>query len=130
MARNTTKVPHQAMTTLGKETRFSGTLRFREPLRILGKFDGEIDSKGILFIDRESELKVRRIRAMSVVVGGTVHGDIEAVEKLELLSTAKVYGNIKTSKLRIADGVIFEGKCEMLDDSARFSPFSPDTTAK
>jgi cytoskeletal protein CcmA (bactofilin family) len=117
---------HQIVTTLGKETKFCGVLRFKEPLRILGKFEGEIDSKGLLLIDRDSELKVKKIRAMSVIIGGTVYGDIEAVEKLELLSTAKVYGNIRTSKLRIADGVIFEGRCEMIDDAARFSPFAQE----
>lgn len=111
-------------TTLGKETSFSGTLRFKDSLRIKGKFEGEIDSMGKLFIDDDAVVSARRIRASSVVVGGIVHGDIEAADRLEMLPSAKVYGNVRTSKLRIADGVVFEGKCEMIRDPSSFDPFN------
>jgi cytoskeletal protein CcmA (bactofilin family) len=111
-------------TTLGRETSFSGTLRFKESLRIKGKFEGEIDSLGRLFIDADAVVNARRIRASSVVVGGVVHGDIEAADRLEMLPSAKVYGNVRTSKLRIADGVVFEGKCEMIRDPSSFDPFA------
>jgi cytoskeletal protein CcmA (bactofilin family) len=111
-------------TTLGRETSFSGILRFKESLRIQGKFEGEIDSLGKLFIDSDAVVNAHRIRASSVVVGGVVHGDIEAADRLEMLPSAKVYGNVRTSKLRIADGVVFEGKCEMIRDPASFDPFS------
>ena len=114
-----------AATTLGKETSFSGTLRFKDSLRIKGKFEGEIDSLGRLIIDGDAVVSARRIRASSVVVGGVVHGDIEAADRVEMLPSAKVYGNVRTSKLRIADGVVFEGKCEMIRDPAGFDPFAP-----
>jgi cytoskeletal protein CcmA (bactofilin family) len=110
-------------TTLGKETSFSGTIKFKDSLRIKGKFEGEIDSMGKLFIDGDAVVNARRIRASSVIVGGVVHGDIEAADRLEMLPSAKVYGNVRTSKLRIADGVVFEGKCEMIRDPASFDPF-------
>jgi cytoskeletal protein CcmA (bactofilin family) len=117
-------------TTLGKETSFSGTLRFKDSLRIRGKFEGEIDAMGRLIIDAEAVVSARRIRATSVIVGGTVHGDIEAADRLEMLPTARVYGNVRTAKLRIADGVIFEGNCEMIRDPSSFSPFAkPETPA-
>jgi cytoskeletal protein CcmA (bactofilin family) len=111
-------------TTLGKETSFSGTLKFKDSLRIKGKFEGEIDSLGRLVIDADAVVNARRIRASSVVVGGVVHGDIEAVDRLEMLPSAKVYGNVRTSRLRIADGVVFEGKCEMIRDPVSFDPFA------
>jgi cytoskeletal protein CcmA (bactofilin family) len=120
------KVPdaaQAAQTTLGAETVFSGTLSFKDSLRIRGKFDGEIDATGRLFIDAEAVVTARSIRATSVVVGGTVHGDIEAVDRVEMMPSAKVYGNVRTARLRIADGVIFEGACEMIRDPAAYSPF-------
>src|SRR5512142_1066222 len=116
-------------TTLGEQTSFSGTLKFKDSLRIKGRFEGEIDSLGRLVIDDGADVKARRIRASSVVVGGVVHGDIEAADRLEMLPSAKVYGNVRTSKLRIADGVVFEGKCEMIRDPASFDPFSPSSPA-
>jgi cytoskeletal protein CcmA (bactofilin family) len=111
-------------TTLGKETSFSGILRFKDSLRIKGRFEGEIDSLGRLLIDSDAIVNARRIRASSVIVGGVVHGDIEAADRLEMLPSAKVYGNVRTSKLRIADGVVFEGKCEMIRDPASFDTFA------
>jgi cytoskeletal protein CcmA (bactofilin family) len=110
-------------TTLGEETSFAGTLKFRDSLRIRGKFEGEIDAMGRLIIDADAVVNARRIRATSVVVGGTVRGDIEAADRLEMLPTAKIYGNVRTAKLRIADGVIFEGTCEMIRDPSAFKPF-------
>jgi cytoskeletal protein CcmA (bactofilin family) len=58
------------------------------------------------------------------VVGGTIKGNIEATEKLEMLSTGKVFGNIRTAKLKIADGVVFEGKCEMIKNPQAINVFS------
>ena len=74
---------------------------------------GEIVSTGFLYVEQGATITAN-IRVGSVVVGGTVKGNIEATEKLEMLSTGKVYGNIRTAKLKIADGVVFEGKCEMI----------------
>ncbi len=102
-------------TTLGRETVFTGTMRFTSSLKIDGNFEGEIESSGFLFVEEGAHVRAN-IRVRSVVVGGVVHGNIVATEKLEMLSTGKVYGNVTTSKLKIADGVVFEGKCEMIRD--------------
>jgi cytoskeletal protein CcmA (bactofilin family) len=111
-------------TTLGKETVFMGTLRFTESLKIDGRFEGDIDATGFLFISPDAEVRVQRIKASSIIVGGTVYGDMEAVDKVELLPSAKVYGNVKTSRLRIADGVVFEGSCEMIRSASTVDIFN------
>jgi cytoskeletal protein CcmA (bactofilin family) len=102
-------------TTLGRETVFSGTMRFTSSLKIDGNFEGEIESSGSLFVEEGAQVRAN-IRVGSVVIGGVVHGNIVATKKLEMLSTGRVYGNVTTSKLKIADGVVFEGKCEMIRD--------------
>ncbi len=111
-------------TVLGPGTSLTGTLRFDTGLMIQGRFEGDIDAKGALYIDESAEIKAGRIRAMSIVVAGSIKGDIEAADKVELRSSARIYGNITTSKLQIADGVLFEGRCEMIKDSANFNPFA------
>ena len=50
----------------------------------------------------------------TVILKGTVYGNIKATEKLEIHLKGKLFGNIKTAKLKIADGVVFEGNCEMI----------------
>ncbi len=110
-------------TTLGKETDFNGIMRFRDSLKIDGSFSGEIVSGGFLYVEQGATITAN-IRVGSIVVGGTVKGNIEATEKLEMLSTGKVYGNIRTAKLKIADGVVFEGKCEMIRNPQAINVFA------
>ena len=110
-------------TTLGKETNFNGVLRFKESLKIDGTFEGEIESPGFLYIENGATVKAN-IKVGSVVVGGVVRGNIEASERLEMLTTGKVFGNIRTAKLNIADGVVFEGKCEMIKNPEKLDIFS------
>ena len=110
-------------TTLGRETSFNGILRFKESLKIDGTFEGEIESPGFLYIENGATVKAD-IKVGSVVVGGVVRGNIEASERLEMLTTGKVFGNIRTAKLNIADGVVFEGKCEMIKNPEKLDIFS------
>jgi cytoskeletal protein CcmA (bactofilin family) len=110
-------------TTLGRETSFNGILRFKESLKIDGTFEGEIESPGFLYIENGATVKAD-IKVGSVVVGGVVRGNIEASERLEMLTTGKVFGNIRTAKLNIADGVVFEGKCEMIKNPEKMDIFS------
>ncbi len=105
---------HGAISTiLGKETYFNGILTFKKPLQISGQFEGEIISDGYLYISEEAVIKAN-IKAHTVIVGGHVTGNVVAMERIEMLSTGKVNGNIKTAKLQIANGVVFDGNCEMI----------------
>ena len=110
-------------TTLGRETDFNGVMRFKDSLKIDGAFSGGIVSTGFLYVEQGASITAN-IRVGSVVVGGTVKGNIEATEKLEMLATGKVFGNIRTAKLKIADGVVFEGKCEMIKNPQSVNVFS------
>ncbi len=120
---NDHKPVERAATTLGRETEFKGTMRFQESLRIEGKFTGEIVSPGFLFIDQGAVVHAN-IRVSSIVVGGIVYGNVVASAKLEMLSTGRVFGDIKTAKLKIADGVVYEGRCEMIRSPEKIDVFS------
>jgi cytoskeletal protein CcmA (bactofilin family) len=55
-----------------------------------------------------------------------VYGNIEAASRFEIHSTGKLYGNIRTAKLQIADGVVFEGTCEMIKSDIKKSDRESD----
>ncbi len=118
-----TRTTEPINTTLGKETIFKGKMRFTKSLKIDGTFEGEIDSSGFLYIEAGAVVTAN-IMVRSIVIGGTVRGNITATEKLEMLTTGKVFGNIQTPRLRIADGVVFEGKCEMMKNPDDIDIFS------
>jgi len=100
-------------TVFGKGTEFFGDLSFQKSLQINGLFEGEITSGGFLVIGEGAVVKAN-IMATVVIINGTVYGNIEATEKLEIQPKGKLFGNIRTTKLKIADGVTFEGNCEMI----------------
>ncbi len=120
---NEHKVKENIRTTLGRETAFNGIMRFKDSLKIDGTFEGEILSNGFLYIENGAKVTAN-VRVGSITIGGVIRGNVEASEKVEMLATGKVYGNIKTAKLKIADGVVFEGKCEMIQNPQSIDIFS------
>lgn len=99
---------------LGKGSEFEGKLTFREAVRIDGNFNGEITSTDTLIIGSDAVIKAE-IDVGSAVISGNVEGEIRAREKLELHPPARVYGIIKTPKLVILEGAVFEGSCQMVN---------------
>lgn len=99
-------------TVFQADSRFRGILKFGRPLQILGKFDGEIYGKALLEVGSSAEITAD-IECEHVVIYGKVTGNVAASEKVELRQGARLTGNIRSPKLEIDDGVVFEGQCEM-----------------
>jgi cytoskeletal protein CcmA (bactofilin family) len=99
--------------TFGRETRFNGLLKFKETLRVQGQFKGTIESGGELIVDKDAVVDADHINVDSLVVYGDVKGDVYAVDKVDMMTGAKVRGDITAARLRLADGVLFEGQCSM-----------------
>jgi cytoskeletal protein CcmA (bactofilin family) len=98
---------------LGANTAFNGFLRFKETLKIQGKFRGTIEATGALIVDKGAVVEADRISVSALTVYGTVVGAVRAIDKVDMLSGAEVHGDITAARLRIADGVLFEGQCSM-----------------
>ena len=108
---------------LGKDASLDGTLRFSKSLRICGRFQGIIDSTGFLNVAAGAEVKAD-IKAYAAVISGKVVGNIEVEDRLEMTSGSYVCGDVKAAKLKIADGVFFEGKCSMIRAGQDIDVFS------
>lgn len=125
----------QPYTTLGKDTEFEGTLKFKEGLRIEGKFNGDISSEGHLIIGKTGEVTAE-ISVGSIVVEGKITGNIQANDLVELRSAAELRGDIKAAKLKIEEGVIFIGKSDVQpqnmrkDNVSKSQPAQPVSTSK
>lgn len=125
MAKNlVTRSKVHITTVLGPETHLKGTLKFDSDLMIRGIFEGDIQSRGSLYIDTEAQVTANKISAVNIIVAGIIHGNLEALDRVELHENAKVYGNIKATRLRISDNVVFQGHCEMITDAESFDPFA------
>lgn len=98
---------------VGKGTRFDGELQLSGLLRIDGDFTGSINTDGKVLIGKSGKVKCS-ITAGSVVIGGLVKGNIFSTGKVVVLSTGMVLGNIQAPSIVIEEGVIFNGKCRVL----------------
>ncbi|MDR0732307.1 MAG: polymer-forming cytoskeletal protein [Treponema sp.] len=112
---------------LGESTSFDGFLRFRETLRIRGKFKGTIEATGALIVDKGAVVEADRISVTSLTVYGTVIGAVFAIDKVDMLSGAELRGDVTAARLRIADGVLFDGQCSMTGVDKEVEIFSRPT---
>lgn len=108
------KTPEKFDTLIGKNTTFEGNIETVGTIRIDGKVHGEIKVDGDVYIGKDSEI-VGNIYAKDVFLSGKVQGNIESEGLLNLLSTAKLYGDILVQNLITIEGSIFEGKCKMVE---------------
>ena len=118
--------PADAHTILGREAKFSGKLTFEGAVRIDGKFEGEIFTDDLLLVGPGAEVKAT-LNVGSVVINGTVEGDVVAKSSVEIKAPGRLKGNIRTPTLVIEKGVTFDGSCQM--SSTPNTP-SPPTSKK
>jgi cytoskeletal protein CcmA (bactofilin family) len=116
--------PESPVTTFGKETRYSGFLKFKDTLCIRGIFKGTIEGQGSLIVEKGAVVEVDHVSVVSLIVEGTVRGSIIAVDKVDMLPGSVVQGDVTANRLRIADGVVFEGQCSMTDKEDYIEIFS------
>ncbi len=105
----------KTLTVFGPETEFDGVLEFSDDLVITGKFNGRIKATGNLEISKDSICTVEKMSARSIVISGSVTGNVEASERVEICNGGSVIGDIVTARLRIENNVNFEGQITMLD---------------
>lgn len=110
---------------LDVDVSMQGNLSFKDPvnLRINGKFEGVLETKGNLTIG-STAIVFADIAGDNIIIDGKVKGRITARDRLTLLPSAVVEGEIYPAKLNIAEGAVLEGRCCMLHDF-----FSPDEVA-
>lgn len=102
---------------LDVDAAMQGNLTFKDPvnLRINGKFEGNLESRGNLTI-APTAVVIADIIGDNIIVGGKIRGRITAKERLTLLPTAVVEGSVFPAKLNITEGAVLEGTCTMLHE--------------
>nr|WP_167548601.1 MULTISPECIES: bactofilin BacM [Corallococcus] len=104
--------PGEVHTLLGKGSEFEGKLTFEGQVRIDGKFNGQIVTKDVLVIGDGARVQAE-IQAGTVIINGTVEGNVRATQLIELKQPGRVKGNLETPSLSMDRGVIFEGSLKM-----------------
>lgn len=117
--RGNNSTPDQpAMSILDQGCELEGRLAFSGTLVLNGKFQGELLSADTLIVGENGDLKAD-IQVGVAIVSGQLSGHITAKERVELRSTARMYGDIVTPVLVLEEGVIFDGHCKMKGDELK-----------
>ena len=97
---------------IGEGTRFRGEFDLNGLLRIDGDFCGTIRTKGQIIVGLNGRAECN-IFAHTIVIGGVVKGNVFSTQKVIILSTGMVIGNVTTPRLVIEEGVMFNGHLEV-----------------
>ena len=103
-------------TCIGRTVVAQGQIVAGEDLLIEGQFDGNISlNDHCLTVGPEGRVKAE-IRARQVVIQGSVIGNIEAREKVDIRRTGNVVGDLVASTVAIEDGAYFKGSIDISRD--------------
>jgi cytoskeletal protein CcmA (bactofilin family) len=99
--------------SIGKSVMIKGQIFSREDLTIDGEIDGSVElHEHRLTVGPNGKLQAG-VKAREVVVLGTIHGNVEASDKIDIRKDAKLVGDIKTARIVIEDGAFFKGSIDI-----------------
>lgn len=114
---------------ISADVQITGTIKSTGAIRIDGKLEGELICGADAVIGRSAQIK-GNIQVSSVIVEGTINGNITAKDKIDMKSTAKVLGDIIAKRLAVEDGVTFIGRSEVNPSGATgAAPSAPPPAA-
>ncbi len=99
------------VTIVAANSAFEGSVQAASDLRISGHVKGSLDIKGRCVISEEGSVE-GEVFAANATVAGRVKGDLVVSEILCLSSSADVSGSIKTGRLIVEEGAMFNGECQ------------------
>src|SRR6266853_5375098 len=106
--------PRGGNAILGRSVIVKGQIYGREDLTIDGEVEGTVELQEHRRTIGPNGKVVATIKAREIVVLGTVHGNVEAREKIDIRKEAKVVGDIRTARIVIEDGAYFKGSIDIV----------------
>jgi cytoskeletal protein CcmA (bactofilin family) len=97
---------------IASEVEITGTIKSAGSVRIDGKLEGELHCTGDAIIGKSATIK-GNLAVNSVTIEGIILGNVVAKDRIEMKSTARVTGDIKSKRLSVEDGVTFVGRSEV-----------------
>ena len=100
--------------TIGKAVKIVGQIYSKEDLYIDGEIEGTVEAlEHKLTIGPHGAVHAG-IKARDVVALGSITGNVEAADKIEIHKEAKLVGDIRTSRIIIEDGAYFKGSIDIV----------------
>lgn len=108
------------LATIGPTVRIEGRLESEEDLLLEGRFKGTISLKKNTLTVGENGTLEAEVHAHTIMVDGTVNGDLYASERMSIRNSARITGNIYAPRISLEDGARFRGSIDMDPDSEAY----------
>ncbi len=122
---------------IGKTMQLKGKLLGDEDLQVDGVLEGKVELRDSYFRVGQSGKVHANVKARSIVIEGTLQGDLEVTEKIEIRKTGSLEGDVVTACISIEEGALFRGSVEIVrrkqvsaEPGPAKKPVAKDTTAK
>ena len=101
-----------ASTVIGAGITIDGEVTTDEDVVVQGTLRGTLVAKDAVSVEHGGAVEAD-ITGGPIAVAGTVTGNIISSDRVDLQNGAKVIGNVKATRITIADGAQFKGNVDM-----------------
>ena len=116
--------------TIGKAVKIIGQIHSREDLYVDGDLEGTVEALEHKLTIGPNGTVHAGIKAREVIALGSIQGNVEATEKIEIRKDAKLVGDIRTARIVIEDGAYFKGSIDIVKpEPAKVAPPKPQPPA-
>jgi cytoskeletal protein CcmA (bactofilin family) len=98
---------------IGKSVMVKGQIFSREDIYIDGEVEGGVEAHEHRVTVGPNGKVQANVRAREIVVVGTIHGNVDATDKIDIRKDARLVGDIKTQRIVIEDGAYFKGSIDI-----------------
>ena len=120
LGRKKFKIP-RISSIIGEHNLIKGELHFSGGLHLDGQVQGDVvgqqDMNSTLVISK-SGLVEGNVKVFNLILDGTIVGDVEAENKVQLMGSARVIGTVCYRMLEMAEGAEVNGKLAHIDEEA------------
>jgi cytoskeletal protein CcmA (bactofilin family) len=111
--------------SVGKAVKIVGQIYSKEDLYVDGEVEGTVEAMEHKLTIGPNGMVKATVRSREVVVLGSITGNVEAADKLEIRKDAKLVGDIKTARIIIEDGAYFKGSIDIVKPEPAKTPSKP-----
>jgi cytoskeletal protein CcmA (bactofilin family) len=99
-------------TLLAKGVELKGEIKVEGTVRIDGRLEGDVQTKGQVIVGEDGVVK-GTISAGSIISSGRINATVTVTERIELLKTAVLIGEIHCPVIAMEAGAKFQGVSDM-----------------
>ncbi|NVK86356.1 MAG: polymer-forming cytoskeletal protein [Cytophagia bacterium] len=119
----------ESVTIIAAGTTMTGKIESNQPIRIEGRFIGDINGKGTVTTCSDSSVQ-GNIEADEIIIGGQIKGELSGFTSITIQHTGAVEGSIQSDTIIIEKGGLFEGECLMTQKEVEIIEMGPKLLEK